>query len=68
MTEINCAEACINGCVLGDNCPNLEYKEKAAQFIQDTHLDKVRGMADMAVGNRTQEGASQPPKWVLPED
>jgi iron only hydrogenase large subunit-like protein len=68
MTEINCAEACINGCVLGDNCPNLEYKEKAAQFIQDTSLDKMLEMADEAVRKKMLERASQPPKWVLPED
>ena len=68
MTEINCAEACTNGCVLGDDCPNLEYKEKAAQFIQDTSLDKMLEMADEAVRKKMLERASQPPKWVLPED
>lgn len=68
MTEINCAEACVNGCVLGDNCPNLEYKEKATQFIQDTSLDKMLEMADEAVRKKMLERASQPPKWVLPED
>ena len=68
MTEINCAEACVNGCVLGDNCPNLEYKEKATQFIQDTSLDKILEMADEAVRKKMLERASQPPKWVLPED
>jgi iron only hydrogenase large subunit-like protein len=68
MTEINCAEACVNGCVLGDNCPNLEYKEKTTQFIQDTSLDKMLEMADEAVRKKMLERASQPPKWVLPED
>ncbi|MEB3269947.1 MAG: hypothetical protein VKJ09_15510 [Leptolyngbya sp.] len=68
MAEINCAEACVNGCVLGDQCPNLEYKEKASQFIQTTSLDKMLEMADEAVRRKIMERASQPPKWVLPED
>ena len=68
MAEINCAEACVNGCVLGDQCPNLEYKEKASQFIQATSLDKMLEMADEAVRRKIMERASQPPKWVLPED
>jgi iron only hydrogenase large subunit-like protein len=68
MAEINCAEACVNGCVLGDNCPHLEYKAKASQFIQDTPLDKMLEMADEAGRRKMMERASQPPKWVLPED
>lgn len=66
--EINCAEACINGCVLGDQCPNLQYTQETSKFIQDTPLDKMLEMADEAVRKKMMERASQPPKWVLPED
>lgn len=68
MADINCAEACVNGCVLGDQCPNLEYTQKASQFIQDTPLDQMLTMAEAAVRKKMMERASQPPKWVLPDE
>jgi iron only hydrogenase large subunit-like protein len=66
--EINCAEACVNGCVLGDQCPNLEYKEQASKFIQETSLDDMLAMADEAVRRKMLDRMSEPPQWVLPED
>jgi len=66
--EVNCAEACVNGCILGDECPNLEYKAQAAQFIENTSLDKMLEMAEEAVRKKMLERASQPPQWVLPEE
>jgi hypothetical protein len=66
--EINCAEACKNGCVLGDQCPNLKYTEAASDFIANTSLDTMLEMAEAAVRRKITERASQPPKWVLPED
>jgi hypothetical protein len=62
--KINCAEACVNGCVLGDKCPNLEFKEATSQFIQETSLDKMLEMAELARLKKLTE----PPKWILPED
>lgn len=62
--EINCAEACVNGCVLGDQCPNLEYKAQATKFIEETSLDKMLEMAEEALQKRR----SQPPQWILPEE
>ena len=41
MTEVNCAEACKNGCVLGDECPHREYVGEAASFIANTSLDQM---------------------------
>ncbi|MEM9534774.1 MAG: hypothetical protein AAGA40_03780 [Cyanobacteria bacterium P01_E01_bin.45] len=46
MTEINCAEACVNGCVLGNDCPHLEERKKASAFIQETSLDAMLQMAE----------------------
>lgn len=66
--QINCAEACVNGCILGDKCPNLKYTEAASSFIDNTSLDTMLAMADEAVRRKVMERASQPPKWVLPED
>jgi hypothetical protein len=62
--KINCAEACVNGCVLGDKCPNLEFKEATSQFIAETSLDKMLEMAEAARLKKLTE----PPKWILPED
>jgi hypothetical protein len=62
--QINCAEACVNGCVLGDQCPNLEYKEQASKFISETSLDDMLAIAQEAVMKKMME----PPKWVFPED
>lgn len=62
--EINCAEACVNGCILGDRCPNLEYKDQAAKFIEEKSLDEMLAIAEEAIRKKM----SAPPKWVLPED
>lgn len=62
--KINCAEACVNGCVLGDNCPNLQHKEEASKFIEETSLDKMLEIAE----ERLRKRAMEPPKWVFPED
>lgn len=61
---VNCAEACINGCVLGDQCPNLEHKAKATKFINETSLDQMLEMAENAIRKKRTE----PPQWILPEE
>lgn len=63
-TTINCKEACINGCVLGEKCPNTEYREEATKFIENTSLDKMLEMAEAARMKKMME----PPKWVIPDD
>jgi hypothetical protein len=68
METVNCAEVCVNGCVLGDKCPNLAYKDQASKFIEETSLDQMLNMAQEAVRKKMTERASQPPKWILPED
>ena len=65
---VNCAVDGKDGCILGNDCPNLKYTEEAAKFIADTSLDQMLAMADEAVRRKMLERASQPPKWVLPED
>ncbi len=63
-TQINCAEACKNGCVLGDQCPNTEYRDRASKFIENTSLDRMLEIAEERIKRRMME----PPKWVLPDD
>ncbi len=60
MTEINCQEACTNGCVLGENCPHLAYRSAASQFIAETPLDRMLEIAEESLQRRRR----QPPKWV----
>lgn len=62
-SAINCAEACINGCVLGDECPNKNYVTKASKFIQETSLDKMLEIAEEALRKKRM----QPPQWVIPD-
>ena len=60
---INCAEACVNGCVLGDKCPNKEYVAAASKFINEVSLDKMHEIAEAALRKKM----SQPPQWVIPD-
>ena len=63
-TQVNCEQDCINGCVLGDKCPNKEYAAKTSKFINDTSLDTMLAMAEEAVRKKRME----PPQWVIPEE
>lgn len=60
---VNCAEDCVNGCVLGNKCPNQDYAKEASKFIGDTSLDKMLEIAEEAVMKKRMA----PPKWVIPE-
>lgn len=62
--EINCAEACVDGCVLGEKCPNQEYLEEASTFIENTSLDKMLEIAEIARLKKL----TASPKWVIPDD
>jgi hypothetical protein len=61
---VNCAVECIQGCVLGESCPNQEFQTQAADFIETTSLDRMLEMAEAARLRKLTE----PPKWVIPED
>ncbi|MGH1394307.1 MAG: hypothetical protein ACRAVC_09750 [Trichormus sp.] len=62
--KINCAQACVNGCVLGEKCPNIEYREAASKFIAETSLDRMLEIAE----ERLKRKMTEPPKWVFPEE
>ncbi|NJL23280.1 MAG: hypothetical protein HC895_24620 [Leptolyngbyaceae cyanobacterium SM1_3_5] len=63
-TQINCAEACKNGCVLGDRCPNKEYISQATSFIKEKSLDDMLAIAEEA----RRKKMSAPPKWIIPDE
>jgi hypothetical protein len=60
---VDCAVACVNGCVLGDKCPKREYAAATSSFIENTSLDKMLQMAEEAVKKKRME----PPKWIIPD-
>jgi hypothetical protein len=65
---VDCTQECVNGCILGEQCPNLEFKAQASTFIATTSLDEILAIAEAAIQRRRQERASEPPKWVIPEE
>ncbi len=66
--QVDCATACVNGCVLGDACPNREFAAEASQFIEKTSLDDMLAMAQEAVRKKQIECTSQPTEWVIPDE
>lgn len=68
--SIDCAEACVNGCIQPDHCPSRVYQAKTAEFIKETSLDEILAIAEEAVRRRNLERMNQreTPQWVIPED
>jgi hypothetical protein len=62
-STVNCAEACINGCILGDKCPNKEFVTDASKFINETSLDTMLEIAEEA----RRKKLTQPPQWIIPD-
>jgi hypothetical protein len=62
--EINCAVECVDGCILGDQCPHREYLDQASEFIKETPLETMLEIAEAARLKKLTE----PPKWVIPDD
>jgi hypothetical protein len=46
---VNCIEACVNGCILGADCPHREHLAAASQFIQNTSMDEMLAIAEEGV-------------------
>ena len=56
--EVNCAETCINGCILGTDCPHLEYRQAASKFINERSMDELLDIAAESVRKKFLEGVS----------
>ena len=65
---VNCAVECVNGCIKGDACPNEKYTQEASSFIENTSLDTMLEMAEEAVRKKMIARATEPRKWVMPEE
>jgi hypothetical protein len=61
---VNCQVECLNGCILGDECPNQGYAKEASNFIENTSLDKMLEIAEIA----RMKKLTEPPKWIIPDD
>jgi uncharacterized protein (DUF4213/DUF364 family) len=64
LDRINCNIDCVTGCQLGDLCPKNEYRVKASSFINETSLDRMLEIAEIA----RMKKLTAPPKWVMPDD
>jgi hypothetical protein len=43
---VNCLEACVNGCILGDDCPHRVHLAAASKFIENTSMDEMLAIAE----------------------
>ena len=67
-STVDCAVECVNGCIKGDECHNEAYTQQASSFIENTSLDKMIEMADEAVRKKMMARATEPRKWVIPDE
>ncbi|MBT9311724.1 hypothetical protein [Leptothoe kymatousa] len=65
---VDCAVDCVEGCVKGDECPNEKYTQEASSFIENTSLDKMLEIAEEALRKKIVARATEPRKWIMPED
>ncbi|MEM9266360.1 MAG: hypothetical protein AAGA46_12615 [Cyanobacteria bacterium P01_F01_bin.13] len=70
MVEINNSD---NAATPADSLPagdgdQDKYVKEAANFIENTSLDKMLEMAEEAVRKKMIARATEPRKWVMPED
>jgi hypothetical protein len=62
--SVNCLEACINGCILGDDCPHREHLAAASKFIENTSMDEMLAIAEERIRKKfiqAAEGRSEFP-------
>jgi hypothetical protein len=61
---VNCLEACVNGCILGDDCPHREHLSAASKFIENTSIDQMLAIAEERIRKKfiqAAEGRSEFP-------
>ena len=60
---VDCAVECTNGCILGDECPHLEYRNAASKFIQEKSMDDILKIAEDSLIDRL----TRSPNLTMPE-
>lgn len=61
--QIDCSKVCKSGCSQPDRCQNQAYVQSASKFINETSLDDMHEIAELA----RRKKMSAPPKWVIPD-
>ncbi len=56
---IDCATACANGCVLGDQCPHREAAKEAVSYIMNTDWETLMKKAEDRVRRQASEDEPQ---------
>lgn len=56
---IDCATACVNGCVLGDQCPHREAAKDAVNYIMNTDWETLMKKAEDRVKRQVPEDEAQ---------
>ena len=62
--NINSVRDSINNPVSNDQSDEKEYVQEASKFINETSLDKMHEIAEIA----RRKKLTEPPKWVIPDD
>lgn len=58
---VNCAVECVNGCILGDQCPNREYQAAATQFMAGKSMDEILAIAEERIHKKFAENSRPMP-------
>jgi hypothetical protein len=67
--RINCTVECVNGCILGEQCPHREHLAATTQFLQETSMDQILAIAEERGRKKFTEMQNQdralpePPQW-----
>ncbi len=62
--NLNSVTDSINNPVSNDESDEKEYVQEASKFINETSLDKMHEIAEIA----RRKKLTEPPKWVIPDD
>ena len=62
--NINSETDFLNSPVANDESGEKEYVQEASKFINETSLDKMHEIAEIA----RRKKLTEPPKWVIPDD
>jgi len=61
-TTPNCAVDCVNGCILGEQCPHLVHLAEARKYIEETSWEQILRTAE------TYTQGQEPPNLPEPSE
>jgi hypothetical protein len=57
---IDCNVECVNGCILGDDCPHRSYQKAASEFIQSKSVDQMLEIAEERLKKQVTQSSVRP--------